>query len=279
MITTLSFYDFDGTLMDTPLPDEGKKVWLEKTGEEYPHIGWWGRPESIDLEVFDIKPFPIILDQLKTDTAKSDTYTVMLTSRLEKLKPAIQLILDKYNIVFDDLSLKNGGGEKSDRIKKYLQKFPDVETINIYDDRDKEMKVFSDLKKEIGDKYLINVYKVIDGNYALVESRSLIGIINEEITKYTEVKKSLKNSKNISSEMKELIEKYITSGTRYETGGRLYGLTMPEELKKKSKKTSGVSMGADKNGFFVYTHRARSKSYNKPDSIPVKDIDFIESTG
>jgi len=40
-----------------------------------------------------------------------------------------------------------------------------------------------------------------------------------------------------------------------------------------------VDLGADKDGFFVSTHRARSKSYLEIDKIPQKDIKFIESTG
>ena len=185
MINTLSFYDFDGTLMDTPMPDSGREIWKEKTGEEYPHVGWWGRAESLDPNVFDIEPFPSVLNQLRSDTAKSDTYTVMLTSRMEKLKPQIEILLNNNGIVFDDLSLKkDNDGEKDDRIKEYLQKFPDVHTINVYDDRDKEMKVFSKMKSELGDQYQINVYRVTNGNFALVESVNIIEkLIIEEINR------------------------------------------------------------------------------------------------
>lgn len=41
----------------------------------------------------------------------------------------------------------------------------------------------------------------------------------------------------------------------------------------------GCSVGKDKDGYFVYTHRARSKSYASKDKIPVKDLKFIDSTG
>jgi hypothetical protein len=186
MIKTLSFYDFDGTLMDTPMPDSGKEEWKEKTGEDYPHVGWWGRAESLDPNVFDIKPFQSVLNQLRSDTAKSDTYTIMLTSRLEKLQPQIEILLNNHNITFDDLSLKKkSDGEKSDRIKEYLRKFPDVDTINVYDDRDKEMRIFSQMKNDIGDQYQINVYRVTDGNYALVEGVNIIEkLIFEEIKKF-----------------------------------------------------------------------------------------------
>ena len=47
----------------------------------------------------------------------------------------------------------------------------------------------------------------------------------------------------------------------------------------KGKTFKGVSLGADKDGFYVYTHRAASKRYKEIEDIPQKDINFIESTG
>ena len=185
MITTLSFYDFDGTLMDTPMPDSGKQLWKSKTGSDYPHVGWWGRPDSLNMDVFEINPIPSVLNQFRSDTTKSDTKTIMLTSRLKKLQPEIEKILQAHNIVFDELSLKQGGGEKDDRIRQFLNRYPDVDTINIYDDREVEMKVFSKMKEELGDLYQVNVYRVTDGSFALVESNNKLSqIISEEISIY-----------------------------------------------------------------------------------------------
>ena len=45
------------------------------------------------------------------------------------------------------------------------------------------------------------------------------------------------------------------------------------------KNFKGCSLGKDKDGYFVYTHRARSKSYDDPNKISEKDINFIDSTG
>ena len=47
-------FDFDDTLVKTPLPEEGKIVWKEKTGTDWPHRGWWSKPESLDMEIFDM---------------------------------------------------------------------------------------------------------------------------------------------------------------------------------------------------------------------------------
>lgn len=101
--------------------------------------------------------------------------------------------------------------------------------------------------------------------------------VNESVKKNAKV--SLINSKSITKEMKELILKYVLSSSVYTTGGYIRPLSKPQELLNKSNKVNGVSMGADKNGFYVYTHRARSKSKPTPDKITVKEIEFIESTG
>ena len=60
----LIIFDLDGTLMNTPSPEEGKPLWEKHYGEKYPHIGWWGRKESLDTNVFNIKPIPSVLSQL-----------------------------------------------------------------------------------------------------------------------------------------------------------------------------------------------------------------------
>ena len=52
-------------------------------------------------------------------------------------------------------------------------------------------------------------------------------------------------------------------------------ITMP----KQSSKWKGTSIGRDKNGYFCCTHRARTKSYESPDDIPLSKIKRIKSTG
>lgn len=54
-----------------------------------------------------------------------------------------------------------------------------------------------------------------------------------------------------------------------------------QALSKKgyNKDFKGCSLGKDKDGYFVYTHRARSKSYETPEKISEKDINYIDTTG
>ena len=111
------------------------------------------------------------------------------------------------------------------------------------------------------------------------EKNRILELMTEGKSKFQQCKDSLMRSKSIPKEMKEEILKYVTGGSTYHEGGRVHGLSKPNVLREKSNKSDGVSMGADKKGFYVYTHRARSKSKPTPDKITVTEIEFIESTG
>ena len=184
MITRLCVYDFDGTLMNTPLPDVGKEIWKQKTGNEYPHVGWWGRAESLDMDIFDIEPYSPVLNQFNKDNNRNDTYTIILTSRLEKLRPQIEIIFEKYKIVPDQFILKEEGKEKNQRVEEILVNLPDVTEVDIYDDRDKEFKIFNKFKKDNPDLD-VNIHKVENGNISLLEQKNKIfNIIDSIIIAY-----------------------------------------------------------------------------------------------
>ena len=96
---------------------------------------------------------------------------------------------------------------------------------------------------------------------------------------YDNVFDKVKNSKKLSKDMKEqILPLIITSGihgTTYDKG-RVFRLKIPHV---DGKSFDGVDLGADKNGFFVFTHRARCKSKPTIDKISKKSIEFIKSTG
>jgi len=181
----LVFIDFDGTLMNTPMPDVGKKMWEDKYGKKYPHKGWWSKTESLDLNVFDIKQFPNILRLLKKYEKDPNAFIVLLSSRLKKLQPEIEKILDKNNITVDDFSLEYGRENKADRIKNYLNKFPEVKEIDIFDDREKEFEVLKGLRNDLKNNIRLNIYKANNGNISMLESNNkILNIIKEEIKNY-----------------------------------------------------------------------------------------------
>ncbi len=89
---------------------------------------------------------------------------------------------------------------------------------------------------------------------------------------------------NLHGIPKERKEEALTLLNSYTKAGRskISGLRLNKDLKSKISDgdyPSGFDMGIDKDGYFIHTHRARSKSYQKASDITVKEIRFIDSTG
>jgi len=186
----LAVYDFDGTLIDSPEPTEdNKRLWKEKKGEEYPHKGWWGRKESLDTEVFDIKPFPTILSKLKKHMADPDTTTIILTSRMEKLRPQLENIMKLNGIVVDELITKKGSEDKGDVIMNIAKYNPDLKEVVVFDDfankQPNKIAEYTKIHNLLPDGVDYFIYYVEDGNTHLMEqSNPLLDVIDEEIRKF-----------------------------------------------------------------------------------------------
>ena len=186
MITRLSVYDFDGTLINSPMPETGKREWeLVKKIKNFPFSGWWSKPESLDLNIFDIKPFPSVLAQLKKEQATSNTYVVILTSRMEKLRLQVEAVLIKNNIHVDKLDMQRDQRTKGQKILDYTKKFPDLREINVYDDKNTDIMSYEGIRSSLPENIKFNIYLANQGNLTLVEAESkLISIIKEEIEKF-----------------------------------------------------------------------------------------------
>jgi cellobiose-specific phosphotransferase system component IIB len=185
MIKRLVAFDMDGTLMDTPMPDAGKQLWASKKGTPYPYVGWWGRPESLDLSVFDIKPFPSVMKQLEKEISTPDTYVIILTSRMEKLRPQVQAILDKNNIHVDSLDMKKSEKTKGEKILEYVKHLPELEEISVYDDREGDILSYKGIRSLLPQEITFNIYVAMDGNFTLTESHDkLLDMVNEEISNF-----------------------------------------------------------------------------------------------
>lgn len=184
MIKRLVAYDFDGTLFNSPMPEYGKKEWAKFYSKEFPHIGWWSKTESLDTDVFNIDPYGEVLNQLNSDRAEPETYVIILTSRIYKLRPQIEKILQLNSVHVDELNMMHDNLNKGEKVLKYLEKFPDIETIDVYDDRDVEFKAYMSVMNYLPENVTLNIFKVTDGAIGLYKSKNSVeDIINEEILK------------------------------------------------------------------------------------------------
>ena len=180
----LAIFDFDGTLIDSPEKEEGMKIWQEKTGQPYPHVGWWGRKESLNTDVFNIKPFPHVLAQLEAEKATPDTKVIILTSRMEKLRPEVENILNLNNIVVDDVILKKGNEGKGDVILKIENYNQDLKEIVVYDDfmerNAEKIAEYTKIKNQLSPDVEYTLYFVNNDSISLLEStNTLLKMIHE----------------------------------------------------------------------------------------------------
>ena len=87
MYLKIAIFDFDSTLINTPREtQDNKDKWFDYYGKEWPYIGWWGRPESLDTDVFENEPNPKIVSLLEGFNSEENTLTVLLTGRRQKEK-------------------------------------------------------------------------------------------------------------------------------------------------------------------------------------------------
>jgi hypothetical protein len=132
---TVFFFDFDGTLMNSPLPDTGKEYWAKATGTKYPHKGWWSKKESLDLNVFNIQPKGQVESIYRKVMTNPQDHAVLLTNRQYFLADHIEKVLDKHNMKFEIYSYKKDADEKGDRILKMMtEHYPSVKNIIFLDD-------------------------------------------------------------------------------------------------------------------------------------------------
>lgn len=182
MIKRLIAFDFDGTLIDSPEKETGSVQWSEKMGKPYSYTGWWGRPESLDLNVFDIKPFSKVLSILNKNLSAPDTYVIILTSRMEKLRPEVEKVLEHNHIKADKLDMKRSEKTKGEKVLRYIQQFPDLQEVSVYEDRDTDIQSYENIRPQIPEKIRFSVYLASNGNLTLVKPRNkLLDVIKEEI--------------------------------------------------------------------------------------------------
>ena len=165
-IDRIAVFDFDGTLIMTPMPDTGKVEYKEKTGKDWPYMGWWGREESLDMDIFDMPTIPSVMAAYQKESKNPHTLMVMLTGRLPKLHQSVKKILDSNGFKFDIYEYNNGGSTLHSKIKSMedlLKEYPNVKSLSMWDDRLEHIDAFKAWGNSLeGIDYNITV---VDGNH------------------------------------------------------------------------------------------------------------------
>lgn len=138
----LAFFDCDGTLIHTALPDVGKELWSQYYGKPYPHKGWWGREESLDLNVFSNHYNPEVYEHYVRMKNDPQYICFVLTSREPKLKHLLEQIFAKHDITMERIMCKKGNYSKGHRIQETIQEYMqhhEIDEVIMFEDRHKEI--------------------------------------------------------------------------------------------------------------------------------------------
>lgn len=143
MKTKLAIFDFDGTLINTALPETGKVEYEKKTGKPWPHKGWWGQADSLDTSVFDMPVIDSVIADYENEKRNPNTLMVLLTGRRSKLAPNVKKVLDENGLSFDEYHYNTGGNTDVFKLKTLddlVQKHQNVEIEMWEDDYEKLLK-------------------------------------------------------------------------------------------------------------------------------------------
>ncbi len=138
-------FDFDKTLIYTAEPEEGKKLYKQATGKDWEHRGWWGRKESLDIEIFYPAKNEWIYKKYLEAKAMPNTLVILMTGRLNTLEEHVQKILNHHEFKFDRVYCCNPreAGKhdlgvtfayKLNKFESLLREFP-YSDLTMYDDR------------------------------------------------------------------------------------------------------------------------------------------------
>lgn len=155
--TKLYVFDFDDTLIRTPLPEKGRVIWQQFHGFPFPSkseeeveqnrkiTGWWGRKESLDMETFDMPMVPEVKSAYDNIKNNPDVMKIMLTGRRGKLSNEVRAILDSKGLDFDMYLYNNKSdtlSAKIDYLNDILSSNPSIVDVVLHDDRDEHIATF-----------------------------------------------------------------------------------------------------------------------------------------
>jgi hypothetical protein len=171
----LVIYDFDGTIFFSPNKDQGVEIY-KNHGKNWMHIGWWGKKESLEPPIVEIKPVDSqynqkVLNSFYKDRKDENSLVVLMTGRAYFFESRIKEICENKGIFFDFYFFDGSPGcHGKSTLEKKLNRIEDLihenlEVLEIWEDRPEHIIGFSEkiaFWKEKCPK--LNVVEIHDAN-------------------------------------------------------------------------------------------------------------------
>lgn len=140
----LSLFDFDDTLFETPY----KENWA-----------YMDNPLSLSLGKWDFKAKDYVIKDYRKEYLNKNTKVILLTNRISDVEHELKNVLNLHSVFFDEympIQGKDGDRSKGNRVLKLLEKYPNTDEIEYWEDKDKHiidvinvLKNFPDIKLKI----------------------------------------------------------------------------------------------------------------------------------
>jgi hypothetical protein len=165
MITTITIFDFDGTLCESPLPTpENKTHWESVNGIpwRYKGGGWWSKPESLCSDTFDIQLIPHVRDAAIQAIADVNTYTSLVTGRMPLFGKIVKGILRDGGVPYMDSYHFNNTHRtlefKLNVFDMLRAEFPEATHFTMWEDRLEHIPHFEEWgQKHYGSNFTLHV--------------------------------------------------------------------------------------------------------------------------
>jgi len=167
----LVIYDFDGTLFHSPEPEEGKKLYKELTGNDWPYKGWWGRVETLSPPLVPDVPgpewyFTRTVDKCKEDLANPDATVVLMTGRPNHFRRRVESILNLAGLNMHGYFFSGQPGSQGSSTFEVKWNFINGllnvhhKSLELHDDRPDQIEKFKQFAASLKEKFP-NLEKII----------------------------------------------------------------------------------------------------------------------
>jgi hypothetical protein len=145
----LHLYDFDGTLFRSPKPP----MWWGYAGK------WWSDPQSLSPPCVPAKPgaewwIGNVVSQARRSIANPDVWAIACTGRQDgPFRWRVPELLHQKGLRFDEVFLNTGGSTstfKQNVIRKLLRRYPDIDTVQVWEDRGNHLRTYMSLAESLG---------------------------------------------------------------------------------------------------------------------------------
>jgi hypothetical protein len=144
----LQVFDFDETFFR--MPSYVGRTQAEALGLQFDHpYDFYDHQVSLSESLYNIQLIKPVYDAWAAGAAKPGTISVLITHRVESLRPQVMEILDKRGIVFDQSFFLGRKSSKAQTLAELLKENPEVTKIKIYEDSIQQIDIYQDFFRRL----------------------------------------------------------------------------------------------------------------------------------